>query len=88
MSEERRAIHPQEPAEGEPEDVEAPGAEKAGIHPTPRRPTPCARKRGRSTPTSRPRVARTTWTSRVPAVRTTPPRARSAFSHETMTEGR
>jgi hypothetical protein len=30
MSEERRAIHPQEPAEGEPEDVEAPGVEKAG----------------------------------------------------------
>ena len=30
MSEERRAVHPQEPAEGEPEDVKAPGLEKAG----------------------------------------------------------
>ena len=30
MSEERRAVHPQEPAEGEPEAVEAPGVEKAG----------------------------------------------------------
>ena len=30
VSEERRAVHPQEPAEGEPEDVEAPGVEKAG----------------------------------------------------------
>ena len=30
MSEERRAVHPQEPAEGEAEDVEAPGVEKAG----------------------------------------------------------
>lgn len=30
MSEERRQVHPQEPAEGSEEDVEAPGAEKAG----------------------------------------------------------
>jgi hypothetical protein len=30
MSEERRTVHPQEPAEGEPEDVDAPGVEKAG----------------------------------------------------------
>jgi hypothetical protein len=30
MSEERRAVHPQEAAEGEAEDVEAPGVEKAG----------------------------------------------------------
>ena len=30
MSEERRAVHPQEPAEGADEAVEAPGAEKAG----------------------------------------------------------
>ncbi len=29
MSEERRRIHPQEPAEGAKEDVEAPGAEQA-----------------------------------------------------------
>jgi hypothetical protein len=34
MSEERRTVHPQEPAEGAEEDVEAPGAEKAGsAHP-------------------------------------------------------
>jgi hypothetical protein len=30
MSEERRPVHPQESAEGDPEDVEAPGVEKAG----------------------------------------------------------
>jgi hypothetical protein len=30
MSEERRAVHPQEPAEGEVEEVEAPGVDKAG----------------------------------------------------------
>ena len=30
MSEERRPVHPQEPAEGADEDVEAPGAEKPG----------------------------------------------------------
>jgi hypothetical protein len=30
MSEERRAVHPQEPAEGAEEDIEAPGAEEAG----------------------------------------------------------
>ncbi len=30
MSEERRAVHPQEPAEGADEAVEAPGVEKAG----------------------------------------------------------
>ncbi len=30
MSEERRAVHPQEPAEGAEEDVEAPGVENAG----------------------------------------------------------
>jgi hypothetical protein len=30
MSDKRRAVHPQEPAEGEPEDVEAPGVERAG----------------------------------------------------------
>lgn len=30
MSEERRQVHPQEPAEGSDEDVEAPGAEKSG----------------------------------------------------------
>jgi hypothetical protein len=30
MSEERRVVHPQEPAEGAQEDVEAPGVEKAG----------------------------------------------------------
>ena len=30
MSEERRALHPQKPAEGEAEDVEAPGVERAG----------------------------------------------------------
>ena len=30
MSEERRAVHPQEPAEGGDEDIEAPGVERAG----------------------------------------------------------
>ncbi|CAA9445581.1 hypothetical protein AVDCRST_MAG82-3289 [uncultured Rubrobacteraceae bacterium] len=30
MSEERRAVHPQEPAEGADEAVEAPGVERAG----------------------------------------------------------
>ena len=30
MSEERRAVHPQESAEGDPEAVEAPGVERAG----------------------------------------------------------
>ena len=30
MSEERRAVHPQEPAEGADENVEAPGVERAG----------------------------------------------------------
>lgn len=30
MDEERRPVHPQEPAEGADEDVEAPGAEKPG----------------------------------------------------------
>jgi hypothetical protein len=30
VSEERRAMHPQEPAEGAEEDVEAPGVERAG----------------------------------------------------------
>ena len=30
MSEERKPVHPQEPAEGAEEDVEAPGADKAG----------------------------------------------------------
>ena len=30
MEEERRAVHPQEAAEGGDEDVEAPGAERAG----------------------------------------------------------
>jgi hypothetical protein len=41
MSEERRAVHPQEPAEGAEEDVEATGVENnAGSHPTPQRPTP------------------------------------------------
>ena len=30
MEEERRAVHPQEPAEGGDEDVQAPGAERAG----------------------------------------------------------
>ena len=30
MSEERRPVHPQEPAEGAEEDVESPGAEKPG----------------------------------------------------------
>ena len=30
MSEERRAVHPQEPAEGANENVEAPGVESAG----------------------------------------------------------
>lgn len=30
MGEERRAVHPQEPAEGADENVEAPGVERAG----------------------------------------------------------
>ncbi len=30
MSEERKAVHPQEPAEGADESVEAPGAERSG----------------------------------------------------------
>jgi hypothetical protein len=30
MSEERRAVHPQEPAEGADENIEAPGVENAG----------------------------------------------------------
>jgi hypothetical protein len=30
MSEKQRAVHPQEPAEGEAADIEAPGVEKAG----------------------------------------------------------
>ena len=30
MSEQRRAVHPQEPAEGADENVEAPGVERAG----------------------------------------------------------
>jgi hypothetical protein len=36
MSEERRAVHPQEPAEGADEDVEAAGVERAGDPSDPR----------------------------------------------------
>jgi hypothetical protein len=77
MSEERRAVHPEEPAKGAQEDVEAPGVEHAG---DPSNPATAAagseEERSARARTSRPRGERTRLTRREPAVRTTPPERR------------
>lgn len=57
MSEERPRRHPEEPAEGGEEDVEAPGAERARGEETPGEDAP-AEPPSPSTPRSPPRAAR------------------------------
>ena len=58
MSEQRRAVHSQEPAEGADEKVEAPASRGRETRPTPRRPTRQAKRSGPCTLTSPPKAAR------------------------------